>query len=421
MADSNELFAAARAIIPGGVNSPVRAFGAVGGTPRFIARARGSRLWDVEGREYIDFVGAWGPAILGHANEQVVAAVRQAAENGLSFGAPTAAETELARLVCQRMPSIEMLRLVNSGTEATMTAIRLARGFTGRERIIKFAGCYHGHADSFLIKAGSGLATFGTPTSPGVPPAIIQNTLVATFNDMASVSRLMATYPGSIAAVIVEPVMGNAGLIPPDEGFLTDLRMVTQKAGILLILDEVMTGFRLAPGGAQELYGIVPDLTTLGKIIGGGLPVGALGGRRDIMSKLAPAGPVYQAGTMSGNPLAVAAGLATLNQLTPDTYKQLAERAHQLETGIRQILAQRNLPWQYQRVGSMATLFFAKRPVRDFDDALASDTAAFARFFHALLEHGIYLPPAQFEAFFLSAAHTAGDIETTLSAITKAL
>ena len=348
-------------------------------------------------------------------------AVCRAAEGGTSFGAPTAAEVELAALIVERVPSVEMVRLVNSGTEATMTALRLARAFTGRPKVIKFAGCYHGHADAFLVKAGSGAATLGVPTSPGVPPGVAADTLTAEFNDMASVEDLFSAHAGQVAAVIVEPVVGNAGLIPPEPGFLDGLRDLTRDNGALLILDEVMTGFRLAPGGAQGLYGIAPDLTTMGKVIGGGLPIGAVGGRRDIMQLLAPVGPVYQAGTLSGNPVAVAAGLATLKLLGPDTYARLETLSALLEAGVHGNLRRLSLPWQYQRVGSMACLFFTDRPVRGWTDADRCDRARFAVYCRAMLAAGIYLPPSQFETFFISAAHTEEDIGRTVEAGRKAL
>ncbi|MBN2211760.1 MAG: glutamate-1-semialdehyde 2,1-aminomutase [Sedimentisphaerales bacterium] len=412
--DNAELHQIARKVMPGGVNSPVRAFGAVGGTPRFIARAQGVRVWDVEGREYIDYVGSWGPCILGHAHPQVVEAIQAAAARGSTFGAPTAAEIALARRIIELMPNLEMVRLVSSGTEATMTAVRLARAATGRDRIIKFAGCYHGHADSFLVKAGSGAATGGHPTSPGIPRSTVNTTLVAQFNDIASVTQLLGMFPGSVAAVIIEPIVGNSGVILPSSGFLQDLRRLCDKAGTLLIFDEVMTGFRVAPGGAQQLYNVRPDLTTLGKIIGGGLPVGAVGGPKALMEQLAPAGPVYQAGTLSGNPIATAAGLATLNLLNDEAYAKLEACGAQLEAGVRENLSKLSLPYQFVRVGSMACLFFADRPVHDFADVQRCDQQAFARYFHGMLEQGIYLPPSQFEAFFLSTAHTEADIERTI-------
>ena len=401
-------------IIPGGVNSPVRAFRAVGGTPVFMDRAQGAYLWDVEGKRYIDYVGSWGPCILGHGHAKVTKALQEAVQKGTSFGTATAGELKLAQRVIELIPGIEMLRLVNSGTEATMTALRLARAFTGRNKVIKFAGCYHGHSDSFLVKAGSGAATCGVPTSPGITASAAADTLVAEYNDIESVRQLIKQHGYEIAAVIVEPVAGNAGVIPPQEGFLAELREETNKSGAVLIFDEVMTGFRLGPGGAQQLYQVEPDLTTLGKAIGGGLPIGACGGKKQIMEMLAPSGPVYQAGTLSGNPLAVASGLATLNELNDDTYRLLESRAAQLEAGIRDNLKKLSLDYQYQRVGSMACLFFGAIPVRNFQDALNCDTRLFGKYFHAMLSAGVYLPPAQFEAFFVSAAHSEQDIESTI-------
>jgi len=412
--EHQKLFDRAQKIIPGGVNSPVRAFGSVGGIPVFIEKAQGAYLWDINGKQYIDYVGSWGPCILGHAPDQVITALKHAADRGTSFGTATAAEIELAQKVIELMPHIQMLRLVNSGTEATMTALRLARAFTNRDKIIKFAGCYHGHADSFLVQAGSGATTLGTPTSPGVPGHTAADTLIAQFNDIASVQNLIDAHPDQIAALIVEPVVGNAGVIPPADTFLNQLRQTTQNHNILLILDEVMTGFRLAPGGAAQLYNITPDLVTLGKIIGGGLPIGAFGGRSDIMQLLAPAGPVYQAGTLSGNPLAVAAGLATLRELDQQIYQYLESLASRLEQGIRANLKKLQLPYQYQRVGSMACLFITDQPVTNYDQALSCDTKTFARYFHSMLARGIYLPPSQFEAFFLSTAHTEKDIDRTI-------
>jgi len=412
--EHQKLFDLAQKIIPGGVNSPVRAFGSVGGTPVFIQKARAAYLWDITGKQYIDYVGSWGPCILGHAPDIVINALKHAADRGTSFGTATAAEIELAQKVIELMPHIQMLRLVNSGTEATMSALRLARAFTKRDKIIKFAGCYHGHADSFLVQAGSGATTLGIPTSPGVPASTAADTLIAQFNNIASVQKLIDTYPDQIAALIVEPVVGNAGVIPPADNFLNQLRKITHDHNILLILDEVMTGFRLAPGGAAQLYNINPDLVTLGKIIGGGLPIGAFGGRADIMQLLAPSGPVYQAGTLSGNPLAVAAGLATLSELDQQTYQYLETLASRLEQGIRKNLQKLQLPYQYQRVGSMACLFFTDQPVTNYDQALSCDTNIFARYFHAMLARGIYLPPSQFEAFFISTAHTEKDIDRTI-------
>ncbi len=418
---SADLLARAIDLIPGGVNSPVRAFGPVGGRPPLSARRRGARNYDVEGNEYVDYVGSWGPLILGHAHPDVVAAVCRATEGGTSFGAPTAAEVEMAELITERVPSVEMVRLVNSGTEATMTALRLARAFTGRPKVVKFSGCYHGHADAFLVKAGSGAATLGTPTSPGVPASVVADTLTAELNDLASVEALFRVHEGQVAAVIVEPVVGNAGLVPPAPGFLDGLLNLAHDAGALLILDEVMTGFRLAPGGAQELYGLRPDLTTMGKVIGGGMPIGAVGGRADIMRMLAPVGPVYQAGTLSGNPVAVAAGLATLKLLTPDVYARLEGLSARLEAGVRANLGRLSLPWQYQRVGSMACLFFTDRPVRCWADADSCDRDRFAAYCRAMLAAGIYLPPSQFETFFISTAHTEDDIDRTIEANGAAL
>ena len=416
-----QLISEAKKIIPGGVNSPVRAFGGVGGTPVFMERGQGAYLWDVEGKQYIDFVGSWGPCILGHRPDKVVAAIKDAAEKGTTFGTATTGEIDLARRVIELMDNIEMLRLVNSGTEATMTALRLARAFTQRDKIIKFDGCYHGHADSFLVKAGSGATTLGTPTSPGVTATTAADTLPARFNDPDSVKKLIDTHRHDIATIIVEPVVGNAGVIPPADGFLEQLRDMTAKNDILLIFDEVMTGFRVAMGGAQQLYGVKPDITTLGKIIGGGMPIGAVGGRADIMQMLAPAGPVYQAGTLSGNPLAVAAGLTTLNELSSSLYQTLEARAVQLQQGIMKNLDKLSLPFQYQRVGSMACLFFTDKPVRNYDQAMTCDTKAFARYYHAMLAAGIYLPPSQFEAFFISAAHSPHDIDQTIAANYHAL
>jgi len=418
---NSELLAAACGIIPGGVNSPVRAFGPVGGKPRFIRSASGSRIVDVEGNEYLDYVGSWGPLILGHAHPDVVEAVCRAAHGGTSFGAPTAGELELAQLVVERVPSIEMIRLVNSGTEATMTALRLARAFTGRSKVVKFSGCYHGHSDAFLVKAGSGAATLGTPTSPGVPPSVVADTLIAEFNDLESVQALFAAEGARIAAVIVEPVCGNAGVIAPRQDFLSGLRELTSAHHALLIFDEVMTGFRVGPSGAQGLYGIRPDLTTLGKIIGGGLPIGAVGGRKDIMELLAPVGPVYQAGTLSGNPIAVAAGLTTLKGLDAGVYEKLEALARRLEEGVRDNLSRLALPYRFQRVGSMMCLFFTDRPVLNYSDAQACDKERFSAYFRAMLEEGVYLPPSQFEAFFIGAAHTAGDIDRTVEANFNAL
>ena len=418
---SAALFARAAERIPGGVNSPVRAFRAVGGSPPFIARAQGARLWDEDGNEYIDYVGSWGPMILGHAHASVTGAVRRALEAGTSFGAPTEREVAMAELIARRIPSVAMVRMVNSGTEATMSALRLARAFTGREKVIKFEGCYHGHADPFLIRAGSGAMTLSVPDSPGVPAAVAAGTLYARFHDSRSVAALLDAHRGGVAAVFVEPVVGNMGCVPPRGGFLEDLRRLCTEHGALLVFDEVMTGFRVAPGGAQDLFGVTPDLTTLGKIIGGGLPVGAYGGRKDVMSMVAPSGPVYQAGTLSGNPLAMAAGLATLGALDAALYDGLERRSRRLEEGIRDSIRALGVPCCVNRVGSMMTLFFTPGPVGDYAGALRADTGRFAAFFRAMLARGIYLPPSQFEAAFVSAAHTDEDIEHTIDAANAAL
>ena len=420
---SAQLFKEALRLIPGGVNSPVRAFASVGRTPVFIKKARGSRLWDVDGNEYIDYVGSWGPMILGHAHPQILRAVKKAADGGTSFGAATEREVEMAELISTVMPSVEMVRMVNSGTEATMSAIRLARAFTGKDKIIKFEGCYHGHADSFLIKAGSGAMTLGVPDSPGVPAAIGSATLTARYNDLASLENLLAAYPGQVAGLIVEPVVGNMGCVPPAEGFLQGLRSLCTKHGIVFIMDEVMTGFRVALGGAQQLYGVKPDLTTLGKIIGGGLPVGAYGGKREIMKLVAPSGPMYQAGTLSGNPLAMAAGIQMIKMLSGKraVYDQLEKKSAKLEHGLQSIINKRNLPLSQNRVGSMFTLFFTKEKVVDYETAKKSDTKKFASYFSSMLDQGIYLAPSQFEAAFMSAAHSDKDIERTINAAEKAL
>jgi glutamate-1-semialdehyde 2,1-aminomutase len=419
---SAQLFEAARAVIPGGVNSPVRAFAAVGGTPRFIVRAEGSRLYDVDGHDYIDYVGSWGPLILGHANEAVVTAVTRAARMGTSFGAPTAAEVELAQLVTAAMPSVELVRFVNSGTEACMSALRLARAFTGRDKIIKCAGCYHGHADALLVSAGSGALTLGVPNSPGVSKSQAADTIVVPYNDAAAVEAAFARYPGEIACVIVEPIAGNMGMVLPGTGYLQALRSATRSAGALLIFDEVMTGFRVAYGGAQSVYGIVPDLTCLGKVIGAGLPVGAFGGRREIMNRLAPDGDVYQAGTLSGNPLAMAAGIAQLRALTEaGVYEQLEATTALLERGWRAAFAAAGVPVQTARAGSMWGYFFSAKPVTDLESAKSSDTVAFAEFFNNMLERGIYLAPSQFEAAFVSLAHSQDDVARTIAAVRASL
>jgi glutamate-1-semialdehyde 2,1-aminomutase len=418
---SSELFARARTLIPGGVNSPVRAFQAVGGDPLFIESASGARLRDADGREYLDYVGSWGPMILGHAHPAVVEAVAAAARRGTSYGAPCEAEVELAARVVRAVPSIEKVRFVSSGTEATMSALRVARGFTGRRKILKFAGCYHGHADALLVSAGSGVATLGIPGSPGVPDGTVADTLVAPFNDLAAVEQVAAAHGRDLAAVIVEPVVGNMGVVAPRDGYLRGLREITSRAGALLVFDEVITGFRLALGGAQQVYGVLPDLTCLGKIIGGGLPVGAYGGRADIMAKVAPEGPVYQAGTLSGNPLAMAAGRATLDALQEKgVYERLEALGARLAQGLVRAARQAGVTLAVNRAGSLLTPFFCEGPVTDYESAKRSDTARFARFFHAMLDRGFYLPPAQFEALFLSLAHTEADVDGTVAAAGEA-
>ena len=417
---SKALFADALKQIPGGVNSPVRAFRAVGGEPFFVDRAAGCRVWDVDGNELIDYVGTWGPAILGHAHPRVVCAIQQAAERGTSFGIPNPLEVQMAQLICRVIPSVEKVRMCNSGTEATMSAIRLARGFTGRDKIIKFDGCYHGHADSLLVKAGSGALTFGHPDSAGVPQSFSQHTLVVPFNDIDAVRAVFEANPGQIAGLILEPVPANAGLYLPKPSFLEQLREMTRQNGTVLIFDEVMTGFRLGLSGAQGLFGITPDLSCFGKIIGGGLPVGAFGGRKDIMDCLAPLGPVYQAGTLSGNPLAMAAGLAALDELEQGKhYERLEQLGQQLEAGMKDAARAAGLPVTFQRIGSMFCGYFTDRPVFNLADAMNSDRARFAKYFHAMLAQGIYLAPSQFEAGFISAAHTEADIESTLRAAAK--
>ena len=418
---NESLFERAQRVIPGGVNSPVRAFGAVGGTPRFFERAAGAYLWDVEGRRYIDYVGSWGPMVLGHTHPAIVTAVQAAAARALSFGAPTQAETLLAERLCEFVPSIERVRLVSSGTEATMTAIRLARGFTGRKVIVKFEGCYHGHADALLVKAGSGALTFGHPSSAGVPEETAAHTLVLSYNDLEALDTAFARQGAQIAAVIVEPVAGNMNLVLPAPGFLEALREHCTRHGALLIFDEVMTGFRVALGGAQAHYGIRPDLTTLGKVIGGGLPLGALGGRREIMEKLAPLGPVYQAGTLSGNPLAVAAGLATLQLVVqPRLHERIAATTRALTEGLAAQARKAGVPFSAQSIGSMFGLYFRAAPPQSFAEAMQSDRARFNRFFHAMLEQGVYLAPSAYEAGFVSAAHADGDIDATLAAASAA-
>lgn len=420
---SQSLFEKSLKRIPGGVNSPVRAFKSVGRSPVFIQRARGSKLWDVDGNEYIDYVGSWGPMILGHAHPRIVEAVQKAATDGTSFGAVTERELEMAELIASIMPSVEMVRMVNSGTEATMSAIRLARAYTGKNKIIKFEGCYHGHADSFLIKAGSGAMTFGIPDSPGVTKATSGDTLTARYNDIKSVKTLLDNSPNEIAALIVEPIVGNMGCVPPKLNFLKELRELCTRNNIVFIIDEVMTGFRVALGGAQQLYAVSADITTLGKIIGGGLPVGAYGGKKEIMSMVAPAGPMYQAGTLSGNPLAMAAGIEMLTILKndPSIYTRLEEKSSRLEKGIQTIIEKHHLPLTQNRIGSMFTLFFTKEKVYDYETAKTSDTKKFAVYFNEMLDRGIYLAPSQFEAAFMSDAHTNEDIERTVDAAEKSL
>ncbi len=413
---SDRFFAEALQCIPGGVNSPVRAFRAVGGQPFFVERARGARVWDVDGKEYVDYVGSWGPAILGHAHPKIIKAVQAAAENGTSFGIPNPFEVKLARLICKFVPSVQKVRMCNSGTEATMSAIRLARGFTGRDKIIKFEGCYHGHSDSLLVKAGSGALTFGNPDSAGVPASFTQHTIVLPFNEPGDVEAAFAANKGQIAGIILEPVPGNAGLYLPEPGYLEFLRGITKAHEALLIFDEVMTGFRLAKGGAQERFGITPDLTCFGKVIGGGLPVGAFGGRAEIMDLLAPTGPVYQAGTLSGNPIAMAAGIAALEELAAtDAYTRLEELGAALQAGLTEAARSAGVPVSFNRCGSMFCAYFTDQPVHNLEGALKAAKAQFAHYFHGMLSQGFYFAPSQFEAGFLSTAHTAADIERTAS------
>ncbi|MBN3895036.1 MAG: glutamate-1-semialdehyde 2,1-aminomutase [Nostoc sp.] len=413
---SQEVFAAAQNLMPGGVSSPVRAFKSVGGQPIVFDRVKGAYIWDVDGNQYIDYVGTWGPAICGHAHPEVIAALHEALEKGTSFGAPSVLENVLAEMVIDAVPSIEMVRFVNSGTEACIGVLRLMRAFTNRDKIIKFEGCYHGHADAFLVKAGSGVATLGLPDSPGVPKSATSTTLTAPFNDLEAVKALFEENRDEIAGVILEPVVGNAGFIAPDAGFLEGLRELTHEYGALLVFDEVMTGFRIAYGGAQEKFGVTPDLTTLGKVIGGGLPVGAYGGRRDIMSMVAPAGPVYQAGTLSGNPLAMTAGIKTLELLQkPGTYEYLDRITKKLADGLLQIAQENGHAVCGGQISAMFGLFFTSGPVHNYEDAKKSDTAKFGRFHRGMLEHGVYLAPSQFEAGFTSFAHTEEDIEQTLA------
>ena len=418
---SKALFARASKVLPGGVDSPVRAFRAVGGTPIFVDRARGATLVDVDGNKYLDYVMSWGPLIHGHAPAGLVKAIAAAARKGTSFGAPTALEHALGERVRSLIPSLELVRFVSSGTEAAMSAARVARAFTGRDRIIKFEGCYHGHGDAFLVKAGSGATTLGTPTSPGVPAPVAADTLLARYNDLASVDALIREHGSSIAAIIVEPIAGNMGVVTPAEGFLAGLRDRCTRHGMLLVFDEVISGFRASSGGAQKVYGVTPDLTCLGKIIGGGLPVGAYGGRADIMRLVAPSGPVYQAGTLSGNPVAMTAGLWALSKLSPKLYKDLARRGRMLASGFAEAARAAGVPLQVNAFGSLVTPFFTDAPVRDYDSALRCDTAAYGRFFQGMLARGIYPPPSQFEAWFLSAAHTDRDVKRTIAAAHEAM
>lgn len=416
------LFEEASKYIPGGVNSPVRSFRSVGGNPVFAARAQGAYLWDADGNRYVDYICSWGPMILGHAHPEVLEAIGDAMRHGTSYGVSTAMEVELAKEKCTALPSVEMVRLVNSGTEATMSALRLARGYTGRHKIVKFAGCYHGHSDSLLVKAGSGALTLGVPDSPGVTPGTAADTIILPYNDAEAVQGVFTEKGSEIAALIVEPVAGNMGVVLPEPGFLETLRRVTAEHGALLIFDEVITGFRLSYGGAQEYYGIQPDLTCLGKIIGGGLPVGAYGGRREIMERVAPKGPVYQAGTLSGNPLAVAAGLAMLRALKrPGVYEELRRKGEALATGLAGVVRRLGLPYTVNSIGSVCTLFFTSQNVRDFESAVTSDIKLFARFFGGMLDEGFLLPPSQFEAWFVSLAHTDDDIAATVDACERVL
>lgn len=419
---SEKLWKKAQRYMPGGVNSPVRAFKGVGGSPIFVERGKGSKIWDVDGKQYIDHVCSWGPLILGHAEKEVAARLKKVVSQGTSFGIPTERESELARIMVRAVPSIEKVRLVNSGTEAVMSAIRLARGYTKRSIIIKFEGCYHGHADGLLVKAGSGATTLGVPTSPGVPPEYASCTMTLPYNDVEAVAEACRRRGENVAAIILEPVAGNMGVVPPMDGYLASLREITEKYGILLIFDEIITGFRVAYGGAQALYKIKPDLTTLGKIIGGGLPVGAYGGRAEIMDHMAPAGPVYQAGTLSGNPLAVEAGLATLEILSrPGAYRKLGKLAAKLGAGLIEAAQKAGVPTYHTRVGSMLCMFFSDQPVNNYEDALKCDTERYGKYFHEMLKRGVYLAPSQFEAAFVSLAHTEKDIDKTLGAAEQSL
>jgi len=420
---SRKLFEEAKKYIPGGVNSPVRAFKSVGGDPLFIKKGFGSKFWDVDGNEYIDYIGSWGPHLFGHNPPFIIGALKAAIENGTSFGAPTALEVEMAKLIIDLVPSIELVRMVNSGTEATMSAIRAARGYTGREKFIKFEGCYHGHADYFLIKAGSGALTLGVPTSPGVTKGNAADTLLANYNDINSIKKLVSANKNEIAAVIIEPIAGNMGVVKVNNDFIKELRAICDEEKIVLIFDEVMTGFRVASGGAQEVLGIRPDLSTFGKIIGGGLPVGAFGGKREIMEKIAPSGPVYQAGTLSGNPLAMAAGYSALKHIKENSgiYKQLEEKSAYLEKGFKENLNSVGKKYAMNRVGSMMCMFFTEETVDNFNSAVKSDTALYGKYFHEMLKRGIYLAPAQFEALFVSTAHTKEDLDRTIKAHRESL
>ncbi|MFY0757392.1 glutamate-1-semialdehyde 2,1-aminomutase [Metabacillus dongyingensis] len=417
---SKQAFKEAQGLMPGGVNSPVRAFKSVAMDPIFMERGKGSKIYDIDGNEYIDYVLSWGPLILGHTNDEVVESIKKVTESGTSFGAPTLIENELAKLVIDRVPSIEVIRMVSSGTEATMSALRLARGFTGRNKILKFEGCYHGHGDSLLIKAGSGVATLGLPDSPGVPEGIAKNTITVPYNDLESVKYAFEQFGDDIAGVIVEPVAGNMGVVPPLPGFLENLREITTQYGSLLIFDEVMTGFRVDYGCAQGYFGVTPDITCLGKVIGGGLPVGAYGGRADIMKQIAPSGPIYQAGTLSGNPLAMTAGYATLKQLTPDSYKEFGRKADMLEEGLTAAAKKHDIPITFNRAGSMIGFFFTNEKVTNFETAKTSNLDFFSKFYREMANKGVFLPPSQFEGLFLSTAHTDEDLNKTIDAAEKA-